>query len=230
MSPYRIDTMTHEEEVAYLRRLLASAEARLQAISGSRESAPFTAEDGEVANLLTGWQNFYRELFDLNLDLSNLLIPEKREGFDRLLVVSQGMTPERIYAKCAELFPCWKYADNLDSITSDRDPAKLGTYAVWVRDRVEANEELKNRSAKDLAESGTKGITLPERLLYELKYFKENGKHLDVENITLCSGSRYPGGDVPGVHWDAEYGRMCVVWYFPGDRPSGLRGRAAVTL
>ena len=37
--------------------------------------------------------------------------------------------------------------------------------------------------------------------MFELEYFKKNGKHLDVDNITLCTGSRCSGGNVPGVGW-----------------------------
>ena len=229
-NPYRTDIMTPEEEVAYLRRLLACAEARLRLASGSHERAPFTSDTSEVSDLLVDWRSFYRQLFDLNLDFSTLQIPKKQEGFSRLLVMAEGMTPNRFYTKCAELFSCWKYMDNLDAITSDRDPTKQGSYAIWVRDRVEADEELKNKSANMLEEDGVKGITLPERLAFELKYFKETGKHLDVKNITLCSGSRYPGGGVPSVHWGAGNGRMNVDWYAPVDWRGTLRARAAVTL
>jgi hypothetical protein len=41
-----------------------------------------------------------------------------------------------------------------------------------------------------LAARNIRGHYLLERLLYELKYFAETGKHLDIDNLTLCSGSR----------------------------------------
>ena len=189
-------------------------------------------------DLLGPWETFYRDLFDLDLDFSSLRIPEKKGGFDRLIIVAKGMTPDKLYAKCQELFTCWKYRNNLDSVTSDRDSNKMGTYAIWVRDRVEADVELEGKSANMLAKEGVKGLTLPERLLYELKYFTETGlpvqgqtgKHLDLKNITLCSGSRYPVGGVPGVFWYSGFGKMCVDWYDPDYRYDYLRARAAVTL
>jgi len=181
---------------------------------------------GGVSGLLSDWQKFYREVFGVELDLSSIHIPERRDGFDRLLVIAQGMTPNRIYAKCAELFRCWKYLDNLDEITSDRDP-KNGAYAIWVRDRQEVDEELKNLSANDLKAKNITTETLPERLIHELKFFKEAGKHLDEKNWTLCAGSRGPGGNIPYVRWDG--GGMGVYWCDPDGRFDYFRARAVVS-
>jgi hypothetical protein len=136
---------------------------------------------------------------------------------------------QMVYDKCKELFGAWKYTNNsLDQAvpTNDRD-TKNGHYAIWVRDRVEADEELKNKSANDLKEASTPGNTLLERLLLELKYFKETGKHLDIENWTLCSGSRDSDGCVPGVGWYGD--EMRVGWYYPGFRRGILRSREVVS-
>lgn len=227
MHPYRTDSMTPEEEVNYLRRLLASAEARLVVSRGSK-SGPVAKPAEGLEAILADWRSFWNEL-GLELHTSSLRIPERQDGFNRLLVMPQGATTNFLYDACAKLFPCWRYADNLDVITSDRDPAK-GAYAIWLRDRVEADVELKGKSANDLAQAKIKGITLPERLAQELKYFKETGKHLDVENSTLCSGSRNPHGYVPGVRWFSESGRMRVDWDYPAYRHDYLRARATVTL
>jgi len=151
-------------------------------------------------NFLSDWVNFYQEVFNLKVDLSGIKIPAKRKGFDRLIIVAQGMTPQKLYDKCKELFPCWKYTDkNLDEIVSSERTSKNDPYAVWFRDRVEADEELKNLSANQLKDRSILGITLEERFLYELKYFKETGKHLDIQNITLCAGSRVGVGTVIGT-------------------------------
>lgn len=226
MSPYRTDLMTPEEEVDYLRRLLASAEARLAASRGKSE--PVAKSEGLDA-ILADWRSFWSEL-GLELDVSTLRIPERQEGLNRLLVMPKGATSNFLYEACSKLFPCWRYTENLDDATSVRDPAN-GAYAIWVRDAVEADEELKGKSANDLAQARIKSITLPERLALELKYFKETGKHLDIKNITLCSGSRDPdGGGVPGVDWRAEVGGMSVYWYSPDSRGGRLRARAAVSL
>lgn len=185
--------------------------------------------DEEVSNLLTDWQQFYRELFGLEVDFSALAVPRRKKGFDRLIVVVPGMTPQRLYDKCAELFPCWKWTDtDLDKIVQSERTAKDDAYAVWLRDAVEADEGLKSLSADQLKTRGIPGITLEERLLMELKYFKITGNHLDIRNATLCAGSRYSGGDVPHVGWGS--GRLGVRWYHSGGAGGGLRSRQAVSV
>lgn len=173
------------------------------------------------------WESLYKEVFGLDKDFSNLQISERKEGFDRLIIVAQGMTPNRIFNKLKELMKTWKYSDDLDSITSVRKTDQ--DYAIWVRDRAEADEELKNKSANDLQKEGVNSITLEERLLLEIKYFRETGKHLDVENITLCAGSRDAGGGVPGVYWDGWGGWLGVNWFGPGGACGGLRSRPVVS-
>jgi len=180
------------------------------------------------AELLADWQVFYRDVFGIEADFSNLTIPTKQAGFDRLLVLAQGMTPQRLYDKCKELFPSWKYTDDdLDKIVISDRTAKDGAYAIWIRDRVEADEELKNLSANQLKQQNISGITLEEREIYELKFFKETGKHLDIQNWTLCSGSRCSGGCVPGAGWHG--GRFKVDWSYPGNADDYLRSRQAVS-
>jgi len=183
---------------------------------------------GKILTDLTDWQQFYRDLFGLEIDLSGLSVPAKKKGFDRLIVVTQGMTPQRLYDKCVELCPCWKWTDDdLDKIVQSERTAKDDAYAVWFRDVVEADEELKNLSTNDLKEKGIPGITLEERLLMELKYFKETGNHLDIKSLTLCAGSRCAGGRVPGVGWRS--GGLEVGWYPPVRAVGFLRSRQAVS-
>ena len=183
---------------------------------------------GKVLTEITDWQQFYHDLFGLEIDLLGLSVPAKKKGFDRLVIVAQGMTLQRLYDNCVKLCPCWKWTDDdLDKIVQSERTAKDGTYAVWFRDVVEADEELKNLSANDLKEKGIPGITLEERLLMELKYFKETGNHLDIKSWTLCSGSRGSGGGVPRVGW--IWGRLGVGWYHPDGAGDGLRSRRAVS-
>ncbi|MBU1159674.1 hypothetical protein KKD04_00640, partial [Patescibacteria group bacterium] len=106
---------------------------------------------------------------------------------------------------------------------------KDNAYAIRVRNVVEADEEFKNLSANQLKEQNIPGITLEERLIYEIKFFKETGKHLDIQNITLCAGSRYVDGDVPYVRWSPSYGELRVLWYVPGPRNDYLCARQAVS-
>jgi len=184
---------------------------------------------GSCPCTLAFWEYFYKEVFQIEADFSRLALPKKRQGFDYLLVVAQGLTIEQVFAKCKELFPCWKWCtdDDLDEVVESDRSSKDGHYALWLRDRVEADEELANLSANQLKEKKIPRITLLERLLMELEYFKRTGKHLDIQNITLCAGSRLSSGAVPLVNWDGD--GLLVHWYYPGSAyGGGLRSRSAV--
>ncbi len=190
-----------------------------------------------VDELLAEWVSFYHEI-GVEVDLLGLKVPARREGFPRIIVVAKGMSPERAYQKCREHFRCWKYIGDrsLDEVLFDLGGVEKEyrrsdheTHAVWVRDRVEADQELKNRSARDLEAAKIPGITLEARELYELKYFKETGKHLDIRNWTLCAGSRDVNGSVPGVGWCGVDGELSVLWYDPSLASDDLRSREAVS-
>lgn len=202
---------------------------QLQAFLEGRNPFEVVASDSTVATLLSDWAKFYREVFGIELDASRRIsVPVKRDGFDRLLVMAQGMTPEWLYQKCQELFPSWKWTDDsLDEIVKSDRTVKDGAYAIWVRDRVEADEELKNLSANQLASQVVPGTTLEERLVYELKFWKESGKHLDIQSVTLCAGSRYRGGHVPRVDWCG--GALKVSRCHTDRREGSLRSRQAVS-
>ena len=176
------------------------------------------------------WQSFYQKAFGLKVGLSYVEIPERTEEqkkeFTRLVVILKCLTNNQVYDACAKHFPCSRYTEDLDSgvPTSERDP-KNGTYAIWVRDVVEADEVHKKNSANMIKGLGIKTETLLERMLHGLKYFLETGRHLDITNCTLCSGSRYSDGGVPDGYWDG--GEFGVRW---GDADSGgLRSREVVS-
>ncbi len=178
-----------------------------------------------VNQQLLAWQKVYRDHF--NIELGSVTIPAHRKGFDRLIVVAKGITIEQAYDACAKLFTCWRSTDrNLDEAipTNDRTPVN-GSYAIWVRDRIEADNELKNLSANDLKAKGIELITLRERIIMELEYFEKTGGHLDIENITLCAGSRSIFGGVPSADWDGDEFYIGVGWCSPGYAVGSLRAR-----
>ena len=116
----------------------------------------------------------------------------------------------------------------MDWAKEERDPRK-GAYAIWIRDMVEADENLKNISADSIKARGLTTETLTERLLQELVCWHETKKRLDVQNITLCSGSRYRDGYVPLVYWSRHYGKVNVSYYFSGYSYGSLRSRQVVS-
>ena len=213
---------------AQLKEFFAQIESRR--ITKKRLQSFLRGEWEDISVLLADWQQFYREVFGLEVDLLGLSVPWREKGSDRLIVVAPEMTPQRLYNKCVELFPCRKWTDDdLDKIVQSERTAKNGAYSVWFRDVIEADEELKNLSANDLKKKSIPGITFEERLLMELKYFKETDSHLDINNWTLCSGSRYSDGDVPEVCWDSDAREFHVFWYHPESSDSLLRSRRAVS-
>jgi membrane-bound inhibitor of C-type lysozyme len=171
------------------------------------------------------WISFYKKHFKIDLDPSEIKIAERRSGFNWLVIVAKGVSLNQVWEVCLKHFKCWKYdGSDLESLIqeSERGQAKTST-AFWFRDRVEADEETKNLSANQQTEAS---ITLIARCLLELKYFSETGKHLDLKNVTLCSGSRYADGCFPYALWGV--GEFSVYWDLVDDRSPGLRSRVAV--
>lgn len=171
------------------------------------------------------WRAFYAKYFpELEVDFSRVVIPQ-RDGFDRTIIVAEGLTLNRLFEVCLSKFPSWRSHDDLDKTvpTNDRTPAN-GSYAIACCERVEADEELANLSARDLEGNGIKTMTLLERMLYELKYFDECGGHHDRKNLTLCVGSRRADGSVPSARWDGKF--YVSAHYFSVDsRNPHLRAR-----
>ncbi len=188
----------------------------------------FSPAKNSQSEVFTEWKKFYQKLFNRDFDFSNIAIPEKSEGNWRLLIIAD-IPLEALYAKCKEQFPCWRWTDDdLGKIVNwnERD-AKNGAYAIWVRDDVEADESLKNLSAESIKTRSIATETLAERLIHELKFFDETGNHLDIQNVTLCAGSRYSDGGVPGVRWYG--GKLRVYWYVPDSAGGSLRARLVVS-
>ena len=174
------------------------------------------------------WERFYHDIFGISADFSDLSLPEKQVGFNWLIVMHQGLTEHILIGACEKRFKvqCSIKDKDLIAIKSTRTNNK--TYAFWVRDRIEADDENKNKSANDCGREGINGITLAERLLLELWYHWKTDKHLDIENYTLCSGSRIPGGYVPRVTWHAIELEVRYDSY-PDCRRGEYRARAVVS-
>jgi hypothetical protein len=179
--------------------------------------------------LIQHWRDFYRDIFEIETDFSSLRIPVHQDNFDRLIIVDRGMTPERLYHKCRELFLGWKTTNkSLDEVVKSERTSQNGPYAVWFRDTVNADEDLKNLSYDDLKAKIIPAITLEERLLYELKYYTETSGHLDPDTFTSCAGSRYIDGFVPNVRYRVTCVGMGIHWHDTQNRFSGMRARRAI--
>ncbi len=194
----------------------------------AKKQNPF-AVDMTPAGQLASWGELLKTLFGLEIDTTTVPIPEPVAGLDRLIVVPKGLTLNQIIEVCCARFENIYLAYNdLDKSVAKNDRINNETYAIWVRDRVEADEELNNLSAEDLAKQKIPSLTLMERLLYGLKYHEEMGNHLDVEGVTLCQGSRYLDGNTPCVYSRHKSHKLCVGSYHPGRQDAGVRGRQVI--
>lgn len=173
------------------------------------------------------WKAFYKKFFGLDVDLSAVRVPN---GLERTIFIAEGISINMAAkAHTDRDIPFWKYCDSdIEAVVreSERGPVKT-SYAIRVRKGQEADNDLRNLSAEDIAAKGIDTENLLERLVHGLKYYDETGKHLDVKNVTLCASSRYAGGDVPGVFRD-DVGWVSVFWYDPQGRDSYLGARRSV--
>ena len=175
---------------------------------------------------LAEWRAFYLNVFRIALDGISIQIPPSKRDFKRFIVVASGITPNTLYTAILKHFPCSRHYTDLDSAgTNIARPT--APYAVWIRDAIESDETLKNRSADELQAENIQGITLLEHMLYHLKYFIETGMHLDLLHITMCSGSRMNDGRVPSIMFGKN--ELKIHWCAPHERNQRLRARQVIS-
>lgn len=153
--------------------------------------------------------------------------PVPSEGGIRVIEDDGKLKTSEILNECRKLFKVWSFYSD-EQLDKDFPPPKNPTSRKF-KNVQEADEDLKDKSANDLKKEGIEGITLRERLLFELAYFKETGKHLDINNLTLCSGSRYSVGNVPCVGWSDFDGKLSVDYADPSFADGLLRSRQVVS-
>ncbi|KKS76653.1 MAG: hypothetical protein UV64_C0025G0008 [Parcubacteria group bacterium GW2011_GWC1_43_11b] len=179
---------------------------------------------------LTDWLQFYREVFNLELDPTDIKLPAERFGFGWLVVVAKGLTRNAVFDRCCQRFggKAWRYYKNLDEAVTHNDREPIETYVIRVRDSVEADECHQNKSANDVIKAGIKGITTLEQMLLELWYHWKTNNHLGQKSLTIHSGSRSADGSVPNARWGD--GRFRVGNVVPGDAFDHWRVREVVSL
>lgn len=183
------------------------------------------------SDILAIWQKIYHEWFGIEINVSELQVPEIYNPEKHFLVlVAKVITVNAVVSAMRKKFKVYLFTENPDVIfkNNDRTPEK-GTYLVLFNKNIEADEAFKRMSAYDLIKKKHKGITLLERLLLEVLYFSETKKHLDIDNRTLCSGSRNSGDGAPEVFWSCDYDRFDVDWCGSGSFDGGLCSRSVVS-
>ena len=178
-------------------------------------------------------ERFYYEMFGMKVSLTDIRVPDAEDDINIPLFIHSGLMKlfggqliEGLFQIAKSRFPSRKYVDEVLDIvipTHGCHP-KDGSYAILVRNRVEADEENKNLSADDVAEKQMSTETILERIIHELFHHWKTGKHLDVSNWTLCSGSRYRDGRVPFAYWSDS--KFHVYWTSPARHSPHLRPRS----
>src|SRR3989338_10574036 len=121
-----------------------------------------------TSDIRAEWAEFYRKYFRLTVDFSAVPIPDDPGGFSRIIFIPAGLKLSQVVAAMKKKFDVWTYVDDLDGNVTENSRTSDKSYAVRCRERVEADEELKSRSANWLKEQNVNSLTLLERLVNEL--------------------------------------------------------------
>jgi hypothetical protein len=245
----QIVNLIRDDAEKYVEALLIGKEPAQNVLKrgGELQAMARAAIEKAIAELsgdpIAEWTKFYKDYLGLAVDLSGVVIPVNPGGFDWINVVARELLESSngrphgfvIEAMRKNGIPVETHGNDLDSLLSpnismikndyrknDRWPDV--SYAVRNRDRVEADKENKNISADELATRGILSSTCLERLIHGYKYCVKTGNHLDIDNWTLCSGSRGSGGSVPSVGFG--YGLVFVYWYYSSYSHDFLRARS----
>ncbi len=133
---------------------------------------------------ISDWENFYKDMFDIKVNLSHIAIPKKEEdqkNFDQLIIKIPEVTLQIILDKCRQKCASWRwskvffYKKDIPKISTNEYYASQ-YYAIWIKG---LGNSLHNKSKRIV------GLTLEELLLYLLKFFQKTGKYFDVDTITL---------------------------------------------
>ncbi len=178
------------------------------------------------------WTRHLDEVYGVKVDLSAVRMPKYRLGFGWGVVRVPELSGQRMFEVLTPRFngKTWKWCVNIDEVLDPEKEARTtvsGPYVVLCRDRVEADEEHKNKSANDLV-AGINCMTEPERIALEGWFHWKTSGHLDIKNVTLSVGSRWRDGSVPGAFWYGS-GGFCVRRYNADDSSPGVRAREVVS-
>lgn len=181
------------------------------------------------------WEHIYATKFGLDADFSGVWVPEEpTEGVWRLLFILQGLTLHhmlQIYRRIITAYhPPWRLAEDLGKVISYNARTSAASYAVWVRNDPETDEEFQNLSVQQADPDRLIGETALERAVHGVIHFIETKEHLDSKGITMCSGSRSADGLVPGVYWDYRNLRVVMRLYGPDSLERGGGVRRVISL
>ncbi|MES2023297.1 MAG: hypothetical protein V4439_01310 [Patescibacteria group bacterium] len=182
-----------------------------------------------ISEIVKDWNSVYKEIFDTEADFSKVYIPPiPIMGKWRLLFILKAIKMGFSYQVCQKLFEIRSYCDDLDKDISINSRSPVESYAIWVRDEPSPTQEFLGKTIAVDPKMG-KGITLLERIIFEIKYFTETGQHLDVKGQTFCSGSRNASGFFPTVDLNNQ-SEVDIFWHAPDFFYQGFGIREVVSM
>ncbi len=203
----------------------------------TKQLATLFANPDPHSALRAYWEKLYHDNYGLEADFSEVYVPLlPTEGRWRYIFILRGLTMNHatvVYKKIITTHDAewnlWKYADDLDASVTDNIRTSAESYAICVRDEPEPDKQFLGKSTRDADPDKKIGVTLLERLVHGAVHFIETKKHLDTIGVTLCTGSRFSDGRVPGVYWSSVSREVCVSWYSVGFAFSVYGLRTAVS-
>ncbi len=191
---------------------------------------------GEVVlskpKFIRDWEKFYRQIFGLTVDFSDVPIPKDPGGYTWPICVPPRsiLGDEMALSGGKQQYKITRrYYPNMDTAidhTFGRD-ALDESYIVRVRPFDEADEEMKNLSARTIQKQNINTLTFRERTLLQRFLLWKEKRILDKKTITLCAGSRFSVGDVPSSYWSGD--GVDVDWCHLVNAVDNLRARRAVS-
>jgi len=153
------------------------------------------------------WEKIYNDYFGLEKNFSSLEVPVEYDPAKHFGIIVSEITMNEIFEGMSKKLRLDVYKRDLNGEVRGRIEKQ---YFIFFKKNIEADEDLLYIPAFVLKNIRHNGITLRERMLLEILSLETEGKHLDRERVTLCSGSRYYNGLVPTMY--EEKGEIIISW------------------
>ena len=183
------------------------------------------------------WKKLGVEVKEADVKAKIEALPEV-EGFDHFVYVPQGIKMSEVFNKMEENGqPVYspfspEKMDAFKKVKPDMRDNQKDSYAIATRFQPEPDADTlgdKAKSAEEWEETGETFMQPMEYLITAMRYQTETDRHLDENTYTICPGSRASDGDVPGLGFFADFGRVRLYDGYPDDRDSRYGVRRVVT-